>query len=386
MNIVLAPDSFKGSLTARQAAWIMKQAIKDLNENYEVIMKPMADGGEGTLETLLTATNGKKIPVTCTGALGDSVETFYAIQDETTAIIEGATIAGLLQVPLHQRNPRHTTTFGIGEVMQDALTQGCTSFIIGIGGSATNDGGLGMLQALGMRAYDENGEKLGPFGRDVLNIHKVDLQNMDPRIKQVTIQIANDVDNPLCGEHGATYIYGPQKGMTEHQLPQYDNALDYFGTLMEKAHQKNFKHFPGAGAAGGLGFAFLMLGAELTPGARVVAEAIELEQTIKLANIVITGEGQTDEQTIEYGKTADFVGKLAQKHQVPALLISGSLQGDMDRVRERFAGCFSTVTTVLTLEECMEQAETLLYEQTKNVFHFIESLVKHKRMFQNRKD
>src|SRR5699024_10178155 len=177
-----------------------------------------------------------------------------------------------------------------------------------------------------------------------------------------------------------------QKGMTEHQLPQYDNALDYFGTLMEKAHQKNFKHFPGAGAAGGLGFAFLMLGAELTPGARVVAEAIELEQTIKLANIVITGEGQTDEQTIEYGKTVNFIGKLAQKHQMTALLICGSLQGEMDRVRERFAGCFSTVTTVLTLEECMEQAETLLYEQTKNVFHFIESLVKHKRMFQNRKD
>src|SRR5699024_10765878 len=175
----------------------------------------------------------------------DSVETFYAIQDETTAIIEGATIAGLLQVPLHQRSPYTTLFRSIGEVMQDALTQGCTSFIIGIGGSATNDGGLGMLQALGMQAYDENGEKLGPFGRDVLNIHKVDLQNMDPRLKQVTIQIANDVDNPLCGEHGATYIYGPQKGMTEHQLPQYDNALDYFGTLMEETLQKNFKHFPG---------------------------------------------------------------------------------------------------------------------------------------------
>ena len=384
MKIVLAPDSFKGSLTAPQAARIMKKAINEMNENIEIVMKPMADGGEGTLATLLSATNEKKIPITCTGALGDSVETFYAITEGTTAIIEGANIAGLPQVPLHRRNPAHTTTFGIGEVMKDALAQGCTSFIIGIGGSATNDGGLGMLQALGLRAFDKNGKELGPYGRDILDIYNVDLENMDSRLAQATIQIANDVDNPLCGERGATYVYGPQKGMTEQQLLQYDNALNYFGTMMEKAQQKTFKQIPGAGAAGGLGFAFLMIGAELTSGASVVAEAIKLEKTMKRADIVITGEGQTDEQTIEYGKTAAFVGKLAQKYQVPALLISGSFEGDMDRVRKRFAGCFSTVTSVLTLEECMKQADILLYEQTKNVFHFIESLVKHKRMFQNR--
>src|SRR5699024_4905316 len=243
---------------------------------------------------------------------------------------------------------------------------------------------LGMLQALGLRAFDKNGKELGPYGRDILDIYNVDLENMDSRLAQATIQIANDVDNPLCGERGATYVYGPQKGMTEQQLLQYDNALNYFGTMMEKAQQKTFKQIPGAGAAGGLGFAFLMIGAELTSGASVVAEAIKLEKTMKRADIVITGEGQTDEQTIEYGKTAAFVGKLAQKYQVPALLISGSVEGDMDRVRKRFAGCFSTVTSVLTLEECMKQADILLYEQTKNVFHFIESLVKHKRMFQNR--
>lgn len=372
MNIVLAPDSFKGSLTALQAAQSMRKAIKEMNDDCNIIMKPMADGGEGTLETLLASTQGQSIPISCTGALGETIETSYAITDEKTAIIEGASIAGLPQVPQQQRNPNHTTTFGIGEVMKDALDAGCTSFIIGIGGSATNDGGLGMLQALGMKAYDKTGKELGPFGKDLLSFHKADFRTIDSRLKKVTIDIASDVDNPLCGKQGATYVYGPQKGATEQQLAEYDKALCDYGTAIEKTLEKTFKQVPGAGAAGGLGFAFLMLDATLTPGASVAAEAIHLEKAIKEADVVFTGEGQTDEQTIEYGKTADFVARLAQNYNVPAILLSGSLQGDLDKVRERFAGCFSTITSALTLEECMENAEVLLYEQTKNVLHFIE--------------
>lgn len=372
MNIVLAPDSFKGSLTALQAAQSMRKAIKEMNDDCNIIMKPMADGGEGTLETLLASTQGQSIPISCTGALGETIETSYAITDEKTAIIEGASIAGLPQVPQQQRNPNHTTTFGIGEVMKDALDAGCTSFIIGIGGSATNDGGLGMLQALGMKAYDKTGKELGPFGKDLLSFHKADFRTIDSRLKKVTIDIASDVDNPLCGKQGATYVYGPQKGATEQQLAEYDKALCDYGTAIEKTLEKTFKQVPGAGAAGGLGFAFLMLNATLTPGASVAAEAIHLEKAIKEADVVFTGEGQTDEQTIEYGKTADFVARLAQNYNVPAILLSGSLQGDLDKVRERFAGCFSTITSALTLEECMENAEVLLYEQTKNVLHFIE--------------
>lgn len=372
MNIVLAPDSFKGSLTALQAAQSMRKAIKEMNDDCNIIMKPMADGGEGTLETLLASTQGQSIPISCTGALGETIATSYAIADEKTAIIEGASIAGLPQVPQQQRNPNHTTTFGIGEVMKDALDAGCTSFIIGIGGSATNDGGLGMLQALGMKAYDKTGKELGPFGKDLLSFHKADFRTIDSRLKKVTIDIASDVDNPLCGKQGATYVYGPQKGATEQQLAEYDKALCDYGTAIEKTLEKTFKQVPGAGAAGGLGFAFLMLDATLTPGASVAAEAIHLEKAIKEADVVFTGEGQTDEQTIEYGKTADFVARLAQNYNVPAILLSGSLQGDLDKVRERFAGCFSTITSALTLEECMENAEVLLYEQTKNVLHFIE--------------
>lgn len=374
MNIVLAPDSFKGSLTAFQAAQTMKKAIKAMNNDYNVVMKPMADGGEGILETLLPSMNGEKVPITCTGALGESVDTFYGIAEGKTAIIEGANIAGLPQVPLHQRNPDDTTSFGIGEVIRDALDAGCTTFIIGIGGSATNDGGLGMLQALGMKAYDKTGEEIGPYGKDVLAFHRADMQAMDPRLKSTTLQIASDVDNPLCGERGATYVYGPQKGATEQQLAAYDEALYHYGRVLETTLQKHLQQIPGAGAAGGLGFAFLMLNAILTPGASVAAEAIQLEKAIKEADVVFTGEGQTDEQTIEYGKTADYVARKAQKHNVPTILISGSLQGDMDRVRERFTGCFSTVTSVLTLEECMENAEALLYEQTTNVQHFIKSM------------
>lgn len=372
MNIVLAPDSFKGSLTAIQVAQTMKKAITQMNSYCNVIMKPMADGGEGTLETLLTSMNCVRVPITCTGAMGEPVETFYAIADDTTAIIEGANIAGLPQVPLRQRNPDYTTSFGIGEVIKDALNKNCTSFIVGIGGSATNDGGIGMLQALGMKAYDKTGEELGPFGRNLLSFYKADFRNIDRRLKKVTFQIASDVNNPLCGQEGATYVYGPQKGATEQQLKQYDDALYYFGTTIENTLQKDLKRISGSGAAGGLGFAFLTINAVLIPGAKIIAETIQLEETIKKADLVLTGEGQTDKQTVEYGKTADFVARQAKKHNVPAILISGSLEGDMDKVREQFAGCFSTITSVLTLEACMENAEALLFEQTKNVLHFIE--------------
>ena len=373
MKIVVAPDSFKGSLTSIEVASIIKAAIKSVDSNYEVGMKPMADGGEGTLESLLSSTEGERVFVTCTGPLGQSVQTSYAILRGDTAIIEGASIAGLPQVPLHQRNPDDTTSFGIGEVILDALDKGCQSFIIGIGGSATNDGGLGMLLALGMKAYDEGGKKLGPYGKDLLTLHHIDLQSLDPRLKEVTIKVACDVNNPLCGKQGASYIYGPQKGAIPEQVKRYDVALEYFSTAVENILNKKFKEMPGAGAAGGLGFALLTLGAQLVSGAELLADAIELEAAIQQADLVITGEGQTDEQTL-YGKAPGYVAKLAEAHSIPTILISGSLQGNMDLLRKRFAGCFSIVTSPLTLEQCMEQAEELLYEQTKHVIHFMTSV------------
>lgn len=374
MNIVISPDSFKGSLTSIEAAQIMKTAIEDTGNDYNVTLKPMADGGEGTLETLLAATTSERKPIACTGALGKVNHTSYAIADGDTAIIEGANIAGLPQVPTDERNPDDTTSFGIGEVIRDALDSGCTSFIIGIGGSATNDGGLGMLLALGMKAYDEADNELGPYGRDLLSLHHVRLEGLDPRLKSVRLKIACDVDNPLCGKRGASHVYGPQKGATPEQIKRYDDALWHFGTTIENIQHTQLKETEGAGAAGGIGFAFLALGAQLVSGAKLLADAINLEEAIADSQLVITGEGQTDEQTLEYGKATDYVAQLAGSHHVPTILISGSLQGNMDELRERFSGCFSIVPSPLTLEECMKQAGNLLYEQTKHVMHFKRSL------------
>ncbi|WP_164667936.1 glycerate kinase [Virgibacillus doumboii] len=373
MNIVVAPDSFKGSLTSIQASDIIKEAIKSVDARYQITMKPMADGGEGTLQSLLTSTHGTSIPVKCTGPLGGEIDTAYAIVNSNTAIIECASIAGLVQVPRFKRDPDITTTYGIGEVIIDALDKGCTSFVFGLGGSATNDGGLGMLMALGMKAWDENGNELEPFGKDLHRVTKVSFSGLDSRLLHAAIQVACDVDNPLCGERGATKVFGPQKGATEEQIGQYDMALDKYGDIIEGVFEKRLKNIPGAGAAGGLGFALLAIGAELISGAELLAGTMNVEGAIQHADLVLTGEGQSDEQTL-YGKAPGYIASLAQKYHVPAILLSGSLDGDLDVLRERFAGCFSIVNKPLTLEECMEKADELLYEQTKQVIHLLRNI------------
>lgn len=370
MNIVIAPDSYKGSLTSLQVSEIMKKAIRDVNKDYHVTMKPMADGGEGTLDALLMSGKGERIPILCTGPLGEKINTTYAIVDSKTAIFECASIAGLVQVPMDKRNPDLTTSYGLGEAMIAALDKGCSSFVIGLGGSATNDGGLGMLLALGMKAWDEQGNVVGPFGKDVHHVRKVSFSDMDVRLKEVSIKVACDVDNPLCGEKGATNVYGPQKGATKEQIHNYDQALNLYGDAIESIICKSIKDFPGAGAAGGLGFALLTIGATLVSGAELLANAMNMEEAIEKADLVITGEGQSDEQTL-YGKAPGYIAELAKKHHIPIVLISGSLDGDLDKLRERFAGCFSIINKPLSLEECIEQAELLLYEQTKQVIHLM---------------
>lgn len=375
MNIVVSPDSFKGSLSSIQASEIMKNAIKKNDKNYKVTLKPMADGGEGTLQTLLMATEGVSIPIACTGPLGETIETTYAIVDSNTAILECACIAGLTQVPRDKRSPDIATTYGIGEVIMDALNKGCRSFVLGLGGSATNDGGLGMLMALGMKAWNEYGDQVDFFGADVQRVKEVSFSEMDSRLQEVEIKVACDVDNPLCGKRGATKIYGPQKGATEEQLESYDMALNKYGDLIESAVNKHLKNIPGAGAAGGLGFALLAIGSNLTSGAKLLANAMNLEDAIQDADLIITGEGQSDEQTL-YGKAPGYIASLAKKYHVPVILISGSIDGDSEVLRDMFAGCFSILNKPLTLEECMEKADELLYEQTKQVIHLLRSTKK----------
>jgi len=373
MKIVVAPDSFKGSLTSVQAAQSISKGIHMVLPDAEVIYKPMADGGEGTTEALLTATTGKSIPLQVTGPLGAKFSTTYAITNKNTAIIECAAIAGLTQVPEAKRNPDHTTSYGIGEAIIDALDRNCTKLIIGLGGSAVNDGGLGMLLALGMKAKDSDDKNIGMYGKDLHHVKVIDFSDMDFRLQNVSIKIASDVDNPLCGENGATYVYGPQKGAKSRQLEAYDRAMENFGCLVEKETGMQLMNQSGAGAAGGLGFALLSLGAELISGAKLVAEASQMEETIQTADLVITGEGQSDEQTL-YGKAPGYIASLAKKHQIPIILLSGSLSGNVDTLREIFSGCFSITNKPLTIEECMENAGELLTGQTKQVMNLVRAL------------
>lgn len=374
MNIVIAPDSFKGSLTSIEATDVIEKAITDYNPNFLVTKKPMADGGEGTIDSLLSTIKGEMIPLQCTGPLGEEISTSYAIVEGNTAVIECASIAGLPQVPIHLRNPDHTTTYGIGETIIDALDRGCKSFIIGLGGSATNDGGLGMLLALGMEAFDQDGEKVGVFGKDVEFIEEVKLTTLDSRLKDVEIKVASDVDNPLCGKRGASIVYGPQKGATERQVRKYDVALNKFSNLIESKLNVSIQEVPGAGAAGGLGFALLSIGADVVSGAQLIADAMNMEDAIQNADLVITGEGQSDEQTL-YGKAPGYIASLAKKHDIPVVLISGSL-GNVDKLNERFAGCFSITNQPLSIEECMKQAHLLLYEQVKQIVRLVSTIKK----------
>ncbi|MGN8647484.1 glycerate kinase [Gracilibacillus sp. HCP3S3_G5_1] len=372
MKIVIAPDSYKGSLSATDVANTIKTAIQ-LSGNHEIITKPMADGGEGTIEAILSATSGERIQISTLGPLGKTIETSYAIINQNTAVIETAMHAGLYQVPAEKRNPDLTTTYGIGQAILDALDKGCQEIIVGLGGSATNDGGLGMLQALGLQAFDKNGNQLDKFGKDLLQVASVQLDGLDARLQQVDFRIACDVDNPLCGKFGASAIYGPQKGATSGQIHQYDTALHKFASLIEAKLHDNWQQTPGAGAAGGLGFTFLALGGKLESGASLIADVINLEQHIATAHLIFTGEGQSDEQTL-YGKAPGFVAEMAHKYNIPTILLSGSLSGDTAKLRDHFAGCFSIVNKPLTLTECMNNTSTLLKEQTIQIMSLIQAI------------
>ncbi|UFT98665.1 glycerate kinase [Radiobacillus kanasensis] len=373
MKIVIAPDSFKGSLTAVEAAKSIQRGIWEVDPAVQTKIMPMADGGEGTLEALLTAAEGEKVFLRCKGPLGDDVDTHYAIVQNHTAVIECANIAGLVQVPPDERNPEVTTSYGIGEVIKNALDKGCSSFVIGLGGSATNDGGLGMLQALGMKGWDKKGKESGIFGKDLYDIDKVSFEHLDGRLQDASFQIACDVDNPLCGKNGATAVYGPQKGATAAQITQLDEALGRFASLVEEQLDTSFQVHPGSGAAGGLGFAFLSLGALLDSGAKLIAGAIGLEKEIADADLVITGEGQSDEQTL-YGKAPSYVAQLAKKHHVPTILLSGSLGKGSETLHDLFIGSFAITDRPMNLEDCMAQADELLLSQTRRVIHFFKNM------------
>ncbi|MCA1029488.1 glycerate kinase [Bacillus timonensis] len=371
MKIVIAPDSFKGSLTALEAGLTIQEAILAELPNVHIDVIPMADGGEGTLETLIFATKGKRLQIEVTGPLGEKISTEYGVLgDGKTVVIEMANIAGLPMVPEEERNPLHTTTYGIGETILKATELGHRRFIIGLGGSATNDGGLGMLQALGVKFLDRNGTLVGCYGSDVQKVANVDFSSINPVISECSFIIASDVNNPLCGKTGASHVFGPQKGASIQVVEALDTALSSYATVIEKELGKSYQHITGAGAAGGLGFAFLLLGGEMKVGSEIVADATRLKEKIKNADWVITGEGQSDFQTL-FGKVPAFIANLARENRSKTVLVSGGLGEGSEKLFDLFDCCFSIMNRPMTVEDAMANAKQLLYQQARNIARFI---------------
>ncbi|MDM5225394.1 glycerate kinase [Cytobacillus sp. NJ13] len=369
MKIVIAPDSFKESLSALEAANAIERGFKFIFHEADYKKMPMADGGEGTVQSLVDATEGTIIERTVTGPLGEPVKAFFGLMgDGKTAVIEMAAASGLHLVPSEKRNPLITSTWGTGELIAAAMDSGVQHIIIGIGGSATNDAGAGMIQALGGKLLNKTGSDIGPGGGSLAQLAAIDLSGLDSRLRDVHFEVACDVDNPLTGTRGASAIFGPQKGATPEMVELLDQNLGHFADVIENALGKQFRHIEGAGAAGGIGGSLLaILNADLKKGIEIVLHAVDFENEVKDADLVITGEGKIDSQTI-YGKTPIGVARAAKKHGIPVIGLAGSLSDDSDIVHEHgIDALFSIVPGVVTLPEALEKAAIYMERTARNI-------------------
>jgi glycerate kinase len=369
MKIVIAPDSFKESLSALEVAEAVERGFRMVFPEAEYVKVPMADGGEGTVQSLVDATGGRIVEVEVTGPLGEPVLAFFGLLgDGKTAVIEMAAASGLHLVPRDRRNPLVTTTRGTGELIRAALDAGANHLIIGLGGSATNDGGAGMVQALGGRLLDRDGRDIGPGGGALVDLQAIDLSELDPRLKSVRIDVACDVDNPLTGAKGASAIFGPQKGATPDMVAILDRNLAHYADMIRRELGKQVGDIPGAGAAGGLGAGLLaFLPAELKRGVDIVIETVQLAERVKGADLVITGEGRIDGQTV-FGKTPIGVAKTAKRFGVPVIGIAGSLGDDSTAVLDHgIDALFTIVPGVVPLEQALEQAERYVTQTARHI-------------------
>ncbi|WP_318402440.1 glycerate kinase [Photobacterium leiognathi] len=369
MKIIIAPDSYKESLTAMEVATAIENGFRQVIPNAEYIKLPMADGGEGTVQSLVDASNGTIIERSVTGPLGEQVNGFFGLMgDGKTAIIEMAAASGLHLVSPELRNPMLTTSFGTGELILAALDKGVEHIIVGIGGSATNDGGIGMAQALGVRFLDENNKQISYGGGALDRLHRIDISNIDPRLVSVKLEVACDVDNPLCGEKGASQVFGPQKGATPEMVTQLDNNLAHYAEIIKRDLGKNVKDMAGAGAAGGMGAALLgIFNAQLRPGIEIVMGAVNLANVLQDADLVITGEGRIDSQTI-HGKTPIGVARAAKRFNKPVIGIAGSLSYDCNVVHEHgIDAVFSVVPRSVSLAEALAEAAINVELTARNV-------------------
>ena len=356
MKVVIAIDSLKGSLSSMEAGMAIKDGILAAKPDAEVIVKPLADGGEGTTDALIEGMNGERIDLTVTGPMHTPVDAYYGyLKDTNTAVMEMASAAGITLVPDSEKNPLLATSYGVGEMINDAIQRGCRNFIIGIGGSVTNDGGIGMLKALGVRFLDENGKDAGEGGQALAKVARIDVSGMNPLLKECHIQVACDVNNPLCGENGSTYVYGPQKGVTEDMKKTLDEAMAHFARVTSETLENDYMNTPGAGAAGGLGYAFLAYtGAALTPGIELILDAVGLEEELSGADVVVTGEGRLDFQTA-MGKAPVGVARLAKKYNAKVIAFAGSVTKEATACnKEGIDAFFPILRGVCTLPEAMD--------------------------------
>jgi glycerate kinase len=369
MKIVIAPDSFKDSLSAQGVAQAIASGLTEVWPDAELIECPMADGGEGTIEALLAGCDGQWMRNTVSGPLGESVDAQWGwLADSRTAIIEMAMASGLQMLTLEQRDATVTSTQGTGELIRAALDVGAQRVILAIGGSATNDAGTGMLSALGARFLDDQGQPLAPGGLALAQVARIELDGLDPRLKDVQFEVAADVDNPLCGRNGASHIFGPQKGASPEQVLTLDAALGHFAQHSAKVLGRDESHYPGSGAAGGMGFAAkAYLNASFRPGVEVVADLTGLEAALKGADLVFTGEGRFDAQTLR-GKTPFGVAKVAKRAGVPVIVLAGTLgEGYADLYQHGITAAFALTSGPMTLDQACRNAATLLHDRARDL-------------------
>ncbi|MEW9902008.1 glycerate kinase [Pseudomonas putida] len=369
MKVVIAPDSFKDSLDAAGVARAIGAGLAEVWPDAERVECPMADGGEGTMDAILAASHGELRRQVVRGPLGQSVEAGWGwLAESRTAIIEMAQASGLQQVPTDQRDACRSSTWGTGELIAAALAAGATRIVLAIGGSATNDGGSGMLRALGLRLLDADGQALEEGGLALGRLAHIDASDLAPRLAEVQVEVAADVDNPLCGPNGASAIFGPQKGASPEQVQALDQALGHFADLCAQLLGDDVREFPGCGAAGGMGFAAkAFMGAQFRPGVEVVAELAGLDALVQGADLVITGEGRFDAQTLR-GKTPMGVARVAKRHGVPVVVLAGTLgEGYQQLYAHGIDAAFALASGPMSLEQACAQAAQLLQARATDV-------------------
>ena len=369
MKIVIAPDSYKESLSATEVAQAIEKGFREIFPQAQFVSIPVADGGEGTVEAMIAATQGRSMTSKVTGPLGQTVSAQWGLSgDGQTAFIEMAAASGLALVPPESRNPLVTTSYGTGELILQALESGAKNIIIGIGGSATNDGGAGMVQALGAKLCDANGKEIGFGGGSLMSLNRIDISGLDTRLQACSIRVACDVTNPLIGPSGASSIFGPQKGATEAMIAELDSNLAHYADVIKASLNVDVLDVPGSGAAGGMGAALMaFLGADLRSGIEIVTQALNLEEHVHDCTFVITGEGRIDSQSI-HGKVPVGVANVAKKYHKPVIGIAGSLTRDVGVVHQHgIDSVFSVLNHIGSLEDAFREAAENIYMTSRNI-------------------